>query len=338
MITGEQAAALIRGAVAEALFDVKQREQAEQLTFTCFQQDSLESSLALINTEHALQATQQVWDAWCRAGLKNCSPNLAPIVQQPEQLQRQVSPSLYQTLVAIMDGKRTLRDLAILMRKDLLVLTQSLMPYIHKGTMGLVAIPDLASPKTSTDSKVGPKAGSDVGSNTGPKSNPAAEPGRSQVNGPNQSAPNQSNPNQPISNQPTGDQPQLLIACVDDSPMDCRLMESILLQSGYQFVGIQDPLQALPILLETKPNLIFLDLVMPIASGYEICAQIRRVSIFKKTPVIILTGNDGIVDRVRAKVVGSSDFLAKPIEAQRILTLLRKYLPLPTSAQKAALS
>ena len=94
-------------------------------------------------------------------------------------------------------------------------------------------------------------------------------------------------------------------------------------------------MQALPLLLQHKPDAIFLDLVMPVANGYEICAQIRRISLFKNTPVIILTGNDGIVDRVRAKIVGATDFLPKPILAQKVLAALLKHLnhssPVPQS-------
>jgi len=82
-------------------------------------------------------------------------------------------------------------------------------------------------------------------------------------------------------------------------------------------------------LLEQRLSLIFLDLVMPIANGYEICAQIRRTSIFKDMPVIIVTGNDGIVDRVRAKIVRSTDFLAKPIDTNKVLTILQKYISIP---------
>jgi chemotaxis family two-component system response regulator PixG len=103
-------------------------------------------------------------------------------------------------------------------------------------------------------------------------------------------------------------------------------MSKILTESGYRCINIQDALQTLPILLEHKPDLIFLDLVMPIANGYEICAQIRRISAFKDTPVIILTSNDGILDRVRAKIVGSSGFLAKPITSEKVLNALKTHL------------
>ena len=83
-------------------------------------------------------------------------------------------------------------------------------------------------------------------------------------------------------------------------------------------------------LLEQKPDLIFLDLVMPIANGYEICSQIRRISAFKDTPIIILTSNDGIVDRVRARMVGATDFLAKPIEREKVLRVAHRYLAMTT--------
>jgi chemotaxis family two-component system response regulator PixG len=103
------------------------------------------------------------------------------------------------------------------------------------------------------------------------------------------------------------------------------MMEHILVTAGYQFIGIQDSVQALPLLLEKRPSLIFLDLVMPVASGYEICSQIRRIAIFQNVPIIILTSNDGVIDRVRAKLAGATDFISKPIEPEKILAAVRKY-------------
>lgn len=126
-----------------------------------------------------------------------------------------------------------------------------------------------------------------------------------------------------------------LIVCIDDSLQVCGLMEKIVGAVGYRCMSVQDSVHALPLLLEHKPGLIFLDLVMPIASGYEICSQIRRISAFKNIPVVILTGNDGIVDRVRARMVGASDFLAKPVNAEKVLAIARQYLPLPAPAPAA---
>ena len=117
-----------------------------------------------------------------------------------------------------------------------------------------------------------------------------------------------------------------LIACIDDSPQIGYIMEQIISKAGYQFIGIQEPLQALPKIIASNPDLIFLDLKMPILNGYEICTQLRRVSQLKEIPIIIITGQDGIVDRMRAKVVGASDFLSKPIQEEKILSTLEKFL------------
>ena len=121
----------------------------------------------------------------------------------------------------------------------------------------------------------------------------------------------------------------LLVACIEDSSVDLLLMNHILTQIGYPFINIEDQERALSILIEHKPDLIFLDLIMPIANGYEICSQIRRISYFKSTPVIIVTGKDGLIDRTRAKIVGASDFITKPINPEKMLKALQTYLPRP---------
>ncbi|MGV0028790.1 response regulator [Phormidesmis priestleyi] len=118
-----------------------------------------------------------------------------------------------------------------------------------------------------------------------------------------------------------------LVAYIEDSRFDSAAMGHILAQAGYRFVSIHDAVQAVPMLLEHKPDLIFLDLLMPIANGYEVCAQIRRITAFKDTPIVILTSSDGIVDRVRAKLAGALGFLAKPIEPNKVIDALQQYLP-----------
>ncbi|BAY78812.1 response regulator receiver protein [Nostoc linckia NIES-25] len=117
-----------------------------------------------------------------------------------------------------------------------------------------------------------------------------------------------------------------LVACVDDSPTICRSLEEILTHQNYRFIGIQDSLTAVLKLIKSKPDFIFLDLLMPKVNGYEICSQIRKTPSLKDVPVVILTGKDGIVDRMRAKLVGATDFLGKPVEAEKVLNMLHKYL------------
>ncbi|MGK7912472.1 MAG: response regulator [Synechococcus sp.] len=112
---------------------------------------------------------------------------------------------------------------------------------------------------------------------------------------------------------PPTSQDTFTIACIDDSRAICEYMRFLVDKAGFNYISISNPLEAMEVLLEKKPNLIFLDLVMPNTSGYEVCSQFRRHEDFKHIPIIILTGNDGIVDRVRAKMVGATDFLGKPL-------------------------
>ena len=135
-------------------------------------------------------------------------------------------------------------------------------------------------------------------------------------------------PSQPI--HPT----KPLIACVDDSAAVCQTLEKLLTAAGYRFISINDGLRALTSLLASKPDLIFLDLMMPNTNGYEICSQLRKAPSFRHTPIVILTGNDGIVDQVRAKLFGASDFLSKPVDAGKVLSTISKHLSPSESTQK----
>lgn len=327
-IDHEQAVLVIKNTIAEVLFDILQQEAKTPLTFTCDLSDEqtvLDTSLIPINPVQALQEAQQAWETWRDAGLASISPNMAAVLKQSEELQKLASPQVYQTLVKLIDGKRSLRDVAAKVKQNELVLVRSLIPYIRKRAIALTNIPDLPAPVIpATTSPHASNPTFDASSNTLESENTASEPSTSFKSQP-------SNSGLAIAN------PKLvkpLIAHVEDSLQERLIVEQILTKAKYGFISIEDSMQALPLLLQHQPDLIFLDLVMPVANGYEICAQIRRISLFKETPVIILTGNDGIVDRVRAKMVNATDFLAKPISEQKIMAILQKYLT-PASLPQA---
>jgi two-component system, chemotaxis family, response regulator PixG len=123
--------------------------------------------------------------------------------------------------------------------------------------------------------------------------------------------------------------PKGVIACIDDSPMIGEILTTILQPHGYTVISILDPLQGLSVLLKHKPKLIFLDLIMPSTNGYELCAFLRKTVAFRELPIVMLTGHDGVLDRIRAKVSGSTDFLSKPPEPDKVLQVIQKYLENP---------
>ena len=118
----------------------------------------------------------------------------------------------------------------------------------------------------------------------------------------------------------------ITVACIDDSPQALGIMAEILQRAEFNFIGIKDPLEAIPKLLLSNPDIIFLDVAMPLMNGYEVCAQLRRVPELEKIPVVMLTVQDGMVDRVRAKMAGASGFISKPITAARIIGNIVKFV------------
>ncbi|MEA5466459.1 response regulator [Leptothoe sp. PORK10 BA2] len=118
-----------------------------------------------------------------------------------------------------------------------------------------------------------------------------------------------------------------LIACIDDSPLVSRVMAELVQPLGYEVLPVTRPVEQISTLSQHQPDLIFLDITMPNISGYELCKFLRRTDAFYDIPIIILTGRDGMLDRMRAKMVGADDFLAKPPSPDKVAQLLAKYIP-----------
>ncbi len=317
-ITGEQAVGTIKNTITEVLFDILQHAEKEQLIFISDTQDILDASLTLVNPNKALQAAQQSWTIWRNAGLGKLSPNIAPTLLQAEALHQMTSPGVYNNLVQLIDGKSTFRDLAVTVNQDLLVVTRALVPYIRRQIMGVIKITDF--PQIIAPIAQGKETSGILKAPATHIQTHSLKPRVFQTPQP-QKIPHTSSNSQAKLLRP-------LVACVEDSVQECSMMADIFTKARYGFVSIPDSLQAVLLLLQYKPDFIFLDLVMPIANGYEICAQIRRVEYFSTTPIVILTSNDTIVDRVRAKMVGATDFIGKPIEARKVLSVLLKHLDL----------
>ncbi|HSM81045.1 MAG TPA: response regulator [Nodosilinea sp.] len=116
------------------------------------------------------------------------------------------------------------------------------------------------------------------------------------------------------------------IVCVDDSASIRQAVEQILDGHGYEATSIGNPLKALGLLFQLQPNLILCDITMPELDGYELCAMLRHSSAFRQIPIVMLTGKEGFLDRVKARMVGATDYLTKPFGPSELLALVEKYV------------
>jgi twitching motility two-component system response regulator PilG len=118
------------------------------------------------------------------------------------------------------------------------------------------------------------------------------------------------------------------IVCIDDGATVRATVEAILAQQGYDVTTIGDPIQALSMVFQLQPDLILCDIAMPELDGYEVCAMLRKSTAFRQTPIVMLTGKDGFIDRVKARMIGATDYLTKPFGESELLMLLEQYVGL----------
>ena len=293
VLSREQISPIVESFVQEVLFDILQCAANENITYYCDFEDEITPVISLIHSEQAIDRAYQEWLTWRKAGIADFSPNIAPWIKRPVQLKEEASELTYKTLITILDGRRSLRELSTWMKKDLLTLVQSLLVYYHRGMVGLIEVADIQSPILSLS--LDELAIREVA-------------------------------NLPENNQKEQLLSRPLVTCVDDSNQVCATIEKIVTELSFGFLGIRDSIKVLPLLVEYKPELILLDLVMPIVGGYELCTQIRRIPEFKYTPILILTSNDTIIDRIRAKFVGATSFLSKTSGNDKISEQIQKYL------------
>lgn len=284
----------------EVLFDIIQISQGteNQLSYQFIAVDpaqiKLTPNLPLLDISPLLSQAIDCWKEWLGLELADFFPSRFLMIER--SVLRSSGFKLIDNLpeiLASIDGSRSLRSLASYHRQTLPNFTKYIRPLLKSGAITFSSFPSSLIDHSE-----------DLTINAF-----LAEIVQSQV----------AKPAKP------------LIACIDDSISVYLQLEKLLTEQGYRSYGVQDPLKIMSTLIKHKPKLIFLDLLMPVANGYEVCEQIRKTPSLKDVPVIILTAKDGLFDRMRARVVGANDFLSKPIAHVDVLMVLEKYVACSTT-------
>ena len=118
----------------------------------------------------------------------------------------------------------------------------------------------------------------------------------------------------------------LKVMVIDDSKTIRRTAETLLQKVGCQVVTATDGFDALAKIADSKPDIIFVDIMMPRLDGYQTCALIKNNREFKETPVIMLSSKDGLFDKAKGRIVGSDEYLTKPFSKNELLGAIKAHV------------
>ncbi len=293
---------VIRSIVQECFFEISNYRDLKN-NWTPTQKDVFHlpqlialSSWEILSVFTKATNTHQKWQA---AGLDHLSPSLAPVLMSTVNSQViPVSEKKY------FNSDFTLWDIALQQEKSVVEVALSLIPWIDKGILELQKIPDLPLP---TIKKVAAATRLEL-------ENKSITSVKKSVQESVQESIDKSTQKQP------------LIACIDDSPVLAYALRKILIPAGYQMLSIPEPMRGFSQLIEHKPDLILLDLLLPNADGYSICKFLRDTPTFRNTPIIFLTERNTPIDRAHAMLVGATEFLGKPPQPEELLQIVQKYI------------
>ncbi|MGL5035316.1 MAG: response regulator, partial [Microcystaceae cyanobacterium] len=280
-LTLDQAKRVISAIAAECWYELALTTDIEVKWIPYDRQKSTFSyflSLSAAEIHPDMRQAQEMHQEWHQAGLDQYRPSFSPELTAKGNTLNNPAVQRY------LNGQFTVWDVALQLKQPIPKVMRSLLTWQEKELINFKTIADLPSPVQEMNER--PVA-----------ANPSAK-----------------TPLAAAANKAGG----YLIACIDDSPIVIHNLKSILGPAGFQVLSIPEPMAGFAQLIEHKPDLILLDLNMPNANGYSICKFLRETPVFGQTPIIILTAQDNVIDRTRAKLVGANDFISKPPEPKAL--------------------
>jgi twitching motility two-component system response regulator PilG len=113
---------------------------------------------------------------------------------------------------------------------------------------------------------------------------------------------------------------------IDDSNTIRKTAETLLKRAGYTVITAADGFEAMSVVTDQHPDIIFIDIMMPRLDGYQTCALIKNNKQFGSTPVVMLSSKDGLFDRARGKLAGSEQHIHKPFTQDDLVDAINKYV------------
>ncbi len=116
------------------------------------------------------------------------------------------------------------------------------------------------------------------------------------------------------------------ILVVDDEPFICRSLSFVLRKGNYEVIEARDGEEAIAAIRDHRPDLVFLDVMMPKINGFEVTEQVRADPELDSVKIILLTAKGQESDREVGKTAGANDYMTKPFSPTKILERAREVL------------
>ena len=116
------------------------------------------------------------------------------------------------------------------------------------------------------------------------------------------------------------------ILVVDDEPHVVRTLTFVLTKEGYEVTSAGDGEEAIARINESKPNLMFLDIMMPKKNGYEVCREIKGSSSYNDIHIVMLSAKGQEADKDKALTSGADEFMSKPFSPVNVVERVRELL------------
>jgi DNA-binding response OmpR family regulator len=117
---------------------------------------------------------------------------------------------------------------------------------------------------------------------------------------------------------------RILIA--DDEPNIVISLEFLMQRNGYEVMTASDGEQALSLLNDFRPDLILLDIMLPLRNGFEVCQRIRESAAWKHTKIVMLTAKGREVEVTKGLALGADVYITKPFATRELLASVRQLL------------
>ncbi|MBD2409183.1 two-component system response regulator [Nostoc calcicola FACHB-389] len=116
------------------------------------------------------------------------------------------------------------------------------------------------------------------------------------------------------------------VLVVEDGLTDMEIISRYLQQAGYSVISATSSEEAQDKIDKTKPDLIFLDVILPGKSGFEICRELKNNPDTSKIPVVFCSTKNSDVDKIWGNMLGAEGYLSKPIDREELLVVLKRLI------------